>query len=78
MRVACAAPQPGPIRLFGPCVRAQNLTANVHVPSAGTVVLGFDNSRSWFSSKTVRFRARVDDGAGGGAKCISGVSEELM
>lgn len=52
-----------PIRLFGPCRRATSLSANVAVPQAGTIVLGFDNSGMWFSSKTVRFRARVGNGA---------------
>ena len=30
------------------------------VPCAGIVVLGFDNSGMWFSSKQVRFRARLE------------------
>ena len=62
-----------PIRLFGPCRRATSLSANILVPQAGTVVLGFDNSGMWFSSKTVRFRARLGDGRG-----VSGVSEEVL
>jgi hypothetical protein len=52
-----------PIRLFGPCRRASNLTANLFVPSPGRVVLGFDNSGSWFSSKTLRYRVRTGEGA---------------
>ena len=31
------------------------------VPCAGIVVLGFDNSGMWFSSKQVRFRARLEE-----------------
>ena len=58
------------MRLFGPCRRATNLSANVTVPTAGTVVLGFDNSGMWISSKTVRFRARLGDN-----RAVSGVTD---
>lgn len=66
---------PTPLTLFGPCRRAASISANVLVPSSGIVVLGFDNSGTWFSSKTVRFRARVNDADGGGSKCVSGVTD---
>ena len=62
-----------PIRLFGPCRRATSLSANVLVPQPGTVVLGFDNSGMWFSTKLVRFRVRLD-GANGGQQ-VAGVTD---
>jgi len=61
--------EPAPTRLFGPCRRATNLSANVLVPSAGTVVLGFDNSGMWISSKKVRFRAKIQD------QCVTSVTD---
>ena len=51
-----------PIRLFGPCRRATSLSANILVPQAGTVVLGFDNSAMWISKKVVQYRIRLADG----------------
>ena len=61
---------PAPSRLFGPCHRATNLSANVLVPHAGTVVLGFDNSGSWVREKRVHFRVRLGDGSGRGATLL--------
>ena len=60
----------GPVRLFGPCQRATNLSANVFVPRAGTVVLGFDNSGSWVRERRVHFRVRLGDGSGPGAELL--------
>ena len=56
-----------PIRIFGPCRRASNFSANISVPCAGRVVLGFDNSGSWVYSKTVQWRAAFADESSSGA-----------
>ena len=50
--------------------RATNLSANVLVPCAGTVVLGFDNSGSWLRERRVLFRIRLNDGTGPGADLL--------
>ena len=60
----------GPCRLFGPCRRATNLSANVMVPRAGVVVLGFDNSASWIRERRVFFRVRLGDGSGRGVELL--------
>lgn len=52
---------PQPIRLFGPCRRATNLSTTVAVPGPGTVVLGFDNSGSWVRPRKVLYRVRLGD-----------------
>ena len=52
-----------PERLFGPCRRATSLSATVLVPTAGRIVLTFDNSGMWISSKTIKFRARTEEDA---------------
>jgi hypothetical protein len=62
--------EPRPHRLFGPCRRATNLSANVAIPGPGTVVLGFDNSGSWVRPRKVFFRVRLGDGTGPGAELL--------
>ena len=53
------ADDPDPIRLFGPCRRATSLTACMDVPMAGRVVLNFDNSGMWLTSKVVQCRLQI-------------------
>ena len=65
--------QPEPVCLFGPCIGAVNVSANVLVPRAGSVILSFDNSGAWLRSRTVRFRARLEDGES--AKGVAGLSD---
>lgn len=49
----------GVVRIFGPARRSTKLLANVAVPHAGRVHMGFDASGAWWGTKSIRYAYQV-------------------